>query len=185
MKIYWDQILVETNEQRADYQLHRLSADSADLRYKGFPLFSSSDGKQPKTYSYNQPSTEEWKVHLGAYTRFGNVLPLLGQRDDMFVITRSGDEIEVMFEVASLPQVREGWVRDYIVYVDGFGKDMDPNSAAPYFLGPLPFHGMSSFPYPSDEHYPDSEAHQQYLREWNTRNYYRSFPELSGSRSAY
>jgi hypothetical protein len=185
MKIYWDQILVESGRQRADFELHRLSASSADLRYKGFPMFSSPDGRQPKVYSYDQPSSEEWKVHVGAYTRFGDVVPLLGDRDDMFVITRSGDEIEVMFETASLPQVKDGWVRDYIVYVDGFGKDMDPNSAAPHFLGPLPFHGMSSFPYSPEEHYPDSEAHQRYLREWNTRNYYRSYPELLSGKSAY
>jgi hypothetical protein len=93
--------------------------------------------------------------------------------------------MEIFFDVAELPQPKPGWVRDYLIYVDGFGKDMDPNSATPYFLGPLPFHGMSRFPYSGDERYPDSEAHQEYLREWNTRHYYRPYPELSEMKSGY
>jgi hypothetical protein len=185
MKIYWDQILVEDGKQRSDYQLRRMTPSSAHLHYKGYPTFASPDGKMPKVYFYDQPSTAEWKVHLGAYTKYGEVVPLLENLDDMFVIARSGDEMEIVFEVAGLPKLRSGWVRDYLVYVDGFGKDMDPNSAAPQFLGPLPFHGMSSFPYPAGESYPYSEAHQKYLREWNTRHYYKSYPELQSLRSAY
>jgi hypothetical protein len=183
MKIYWDQILVEIGQQRSDYQLNRLAPTSANLHFKDFPSFVSPDGRRPKVYLYDQATTAEWKVHLGAYTRYGEVVPLLKKLDDMFVITRSGDEIEIVFEVAELPQPKRGWVRDYLIYVDGFGKDMDPNSAAPYFLGPLPFHGMSRFPYSADESYPDSEAHRKYLREWNTRHYYRSYPDLQDLRS--
>jgi hypothetical protein len=103
----------------------------------------------------------------------------------MFVITRSGDEMEIAFDVGELPELKPGWVRDFLIYVDGFGKDMDPNSAAPFFLGPLPFHGMSSFPYSEDEGYPDTEAHREYLRDWNTRHFYRSYPELESLQSGY
>ena len=35
--------------------------------------------------------------------------------------------------------------------------------------GPLPFRGMSRFPYGADEHYPRDAAHQDYLRRFNTR----------------
>ena len=96
----------------------------------------------------------------------------------MFVITRSGDEIEAFFDVGGLPKLPRGWVRDYLVYVDGFGKDMDINSAAPDYIGPLPFHGMSAYPYPDSENYPDDEAHRRYLREWNTRVEERWIPVL-------
>lgn len=185
MKIYWDQILVESGSQSSDYRLHRLSPSDAHLHYKGYPSFVSPDGYKPKVYFYDQSSTAEWKVHLGAYTRYGDVVPLLKGLDDLFVITRSGDEIEIAFDAGELPQLEEGWVRDYLIYVDGFGKDMDPNSAGPVFLGPLPFHGMSRFPYPEDEHYPDSETHRNYLREWNTRQYYRPYEELKGLQSTY
>ncbi len=183
MRIYWDQILVAKLVNRDDLRLHRLPAARAELGYRGFPLFYSPDGKQPKVYDYDRSMHAEWKVHVGAYTRFGDVLPLLERRDDQFVITRSGDEIRAGFDVSGLPELPAGWTRDYLVYVDGFGKDMDPNSAAPHFLGPLPFHGMSAFPYPDSERYPNSEEHRRYLEQWNTRVYEKAVPELPRRRA--
>ncbi len=184
MTIYWDRILVADGNPRTDYRLHRLSPESAELRYRGFPKFASPDGREPKIYFYDKDSPAEWKVHVGAYTRFGDVLPLLGEKNDMFVITRSGDEIEARFDLRDLPPLPEGWVRDYLIYVDGYGKDMDPNSAAPHFLGPLPFQNMSSYPYPESERYPDTPEHQEYLRTWNTRIVEQAIPDLSEVRRA-
>ncbi|HSR66931.1 MAG TPA: FG-GAP-like repeat-containing protein [Acidobacteriota bacterium] len=170
MRIYWDQILVESGPAREDYRIARLEAESADLGFYGFPEFASPDGRRPKQYFYDRVSPiGGWKVHAGAYTRFGDVRPLLQAADDMYVITRSGDQIEVSFDVSGLPALAQGWVRDYVLYVDGFGKDMDINSAAPYSVEPLPFHGMSAFPYPDNEHYPDTPAHDNYRRLYNTR----------------
>ena len=34
---------------------------------------------------------------------------------------------------------------------------------------PLPFHGMSGYPYREDEAYPDDAAHREYRAQWNTR----------------
>lgn len=179
MRIYWDQILVESAAERKDYFTRRLLPAQADLRFRGFPELVSPDGRQPKTYNYDRVSrVAPWKSHIGGYTRWGDVLYLLSRRDDLFVITRTGDEIEALFDVARLPDLPPGWVRDYLVYVDGFGKDMDLNSARPDYIGPLPFHAMSTYPYPEDEHYPDDELHRNYLREWNTRTVDRWIPEF-------
>lgn len=178
MKIYWDQILVESGSPRSDYQVHRVAPEGANLHFHGFPRPVSPDGRNPKGYRYDDLVSMEWKAHVGAYTRFGDVLPLLRHLDDQFVITRSGDEIAAEFDLRDLPALRKGWVRDYLVYVDGFGKDMDPNSAAPNFVGPLPFHGMSSFPYPTGEHYPDFPVYREYLERWNTRIVKRAIPKL-------
>ena len=170
MCIYWDQVLVESGSPRRDYRVHRLKPAQTDLHFLGFPEFHSPDGRSPKIYAYDRASpTAQWKVHIGGYTRYGDVTSLLQEQDDMFVITRSGDEVEAFFDVGNLPRLDPGWVRDYLVYVDGFGKDMDVNSAEPDSVGPLPFHRMSAYPYAPGERYPDDEAHQRYLREWNTR----------------
>ena len=170
MRIHWDQILVESSPARTDFRTARLAPSVADLQFRGFPEFSSPDGRLPKTYDYsNRSQVAQWKTHVGAYTRYGDVRPLLAQIDDFFVITRSGDEIEAWFDVGSLPSLPAGWTRDYLVFVDGFGKDMDVNSAASDYVGPLPFHGMSSFPYPAEQEYPNSDRYRDYMKTWNTR----------------
>ncbi len=179
MRIYWDQILVESGPARDDFRLHRVPVERAELRFHGFPEVHKPDGKEPREYIWEKASPESpWKVHVGAYTRFGDVTPLLQESNDKFVITRSGDEVKIAYDVSGLPPLPEGWVRDYLVYVEGYGKDMDPNSAAPHFLGPLPFSEMTSFPYGPNQRYPDTEEHRRYLEEWNTRFYRHAVPEL-------
>ncbi|HLV01251.1 MAG TPA: CRTAC1 family protein, partial [Acidobacteriota bacterium] len=179
MNIYWDQVLVGDCSFSTPSRVLRLPVAQAELGFKGFPMHYSPDGRSPKIYDYDRASpTAEWKVHVGAYTRYGDVRPLLTEKDDLFVVTRSGDEIRISFDVSDLPPLPEGWRRDYIVYADGFGKDMDPNSAAPHFVGPLPFHGMPSFPYSEGESYVSSPERREYLEKWNTRIVEEAVPSL-------
>jgi hypothetical protein len=120
-----------------------------------------------------------WKSHTGDYTRFGEVTRLLKSKEDMYVIMRNGDEIQIDFDASRLPPLPAGWARSFLLYADGFGKDMDIYSAAPDTVTPLPFHGMSSYPYPAPEMYPEDEAHRRYQREYNTRRVPDSFSQLS------
>ena len=80
-----------------------------------------------------------------------------------------GDEVSVQFDAAALPPLPAGRRRSFLLYADGFGKDMDFHSAHSLTVGPLPFHGMSSYPYPPSESYPLDESHLHYLLEYNTR----------------
>ena len=179
MRIHWDRILVESGPAFSDYHLHHRKASYADLHFRGFPEWSSPDGRTPNQYFYDRISvTAPWKVHMGGYTRYGDVLDLLAQRDDRFVITRSGDEIEAFFDLSTLPKLPDGWVRDYLIYVDGFGKDMDPNSASPDTVGPLPYHEMTAYPFAESEGYPNQESRRRYLERWNTRTEDAWVPEL-------
>ena len=50
-----------------------------------------------------------------------------------------------------------------------WAKDADANTAYSQTVMPLPFHGMSSYPYPTGEHYPQDQGHQDYMREYNVR----------------
>jgi Tfp pilus assembly protein PilF len=171
MRIFWDRIRVDDSVPEA-VEVHRLKPSSADLHFRGYPAWYSPDGNLPKIYDYGRiQASEQWKTHAGAYTRFGDVRELLTSKDDKFVITRHGDEISLAFDARSVPPVPAGWVRDFLLYADGYGKDMDMNSLHADSIGPLPFHAMSKFPYPAGEEYPSDEAHRNYQIEYNTRCY--------------
>jgi hypothetical protein len=87
----------------------------------------------------------------------------------MLVVMGSGDELTLQYDPSRFPALKPGWRRDYLLRVEGWAKDRDANTAFSQSVDPLPFHGMSRYPYPSDEHYPDDAAHRAYLREYNTR----------------
>ena len=170
MRIYWDQILVDTSDGNFPTQLTRLDPSVADLRWRGFSLEHSPDGQQPMSYDYQKVSfTSPWKVMTGRYTREGDVRELLLESDDMFVISRPGDELTLSFAANKLPRLPVGWTRTFLLYADGFSKEMDINSASPDQVGPLPFHGMSKYPYEWPERYPLTEKRRRYLEKYNTR----------------
>jgi hypothetical protein len=88
----------------------------------------------------------------------------------MFVISMPGDEIAVSFDAKLLKPLPRGWKRTFLLYADGFSKEMDINSASPDFVDPLPFHAMSTYPYAAKgESYPMTRARRDYLTRYNTR----------------
>jgi tetratricopeptide (TPR) repeat protein len=170
MRIYWDQILVNTFSASPETRQHHLAPQHAELRYVGFPREFSPDGRKPLIYDYAWiDPMAPWKSHTGDYTRFGEVTTLLQSKEDMYVIMRNGDEIQIDFAASSLPSLPSGWKRSFFFYADGFGKDMDVHSGSPDTVTPLPFHGMRRYPYDATERYPDDEAHREYQGKYNTR----------------
>jgi hypothetical protein len=171
LQIYWDQALVD-NGPEAPQLIHQteLPLASAQLAFRGYP--QQIDGKTPGdlTYNYQHISqTGPFTRSRGSYTRYGEVSPLLKQVDEAFVIFGSGEDIDVEFSTASLPPLKRGWKRDYFFYANGFVKDMDFYEASPFTVADMPFHGMSSYPYPASEHYPQDDRRIQYELEWNDR----------------
>ncbi len=179
MRIYWDQILVDTFEGDAPLRETIVYPSRALLRHAGYPREHSPDARRPLIYDYSViDKFAPWKSHIGRYTRYGDVRELLLGRDDMYVITRHGDEIELDFPARALPSLPPGWRRTFLVYADGFGKDMDLLSAAPHTIEPLPFHGMSAYPYPEYERYPMDERRRRYWERYNTRELRENYQPL-------
>ena len=179
MRIYWDQILAGTTESIKSPKITRLDPISANLHWRGFSTEVTPDGHEPFGYDYQNVSfTSPWKTMTGRYTREGGVRELLLKSDDMFVISRPGDEIMLSFDAHALPPLPNGWTRTFLLYGDGFSKEMDINSASPDQLRPLPFHGMSRYPYASPEHYPLDARHVEYLEKYNTRIVTSSVPSI-------
>ena len=179
MQIYWDAAFFTVGTQDVPIEMTTLNPDSADLHYRGFSEMYRPNPHAPHLFDYQKVTTEaQWRDLAGYYTRYGDVNPLLQEVDDMYVILNAGDEITVEFDAARLPALKPGWVRDFILYSDGWDKDGDINTLTSQTVEPLPFHGMSAYPYPDTEHYPDDEAHRRYRLEYNTRRVEHRLPPL-------
>ena len=179
MQIYWDAAFFTVGAQDVPIELTTLNPDRADLHYRGFSEMYRPNPHAPHLFDYQKVTTEaQWRDLAGYYTRYGDVNPLLQEVDDMYVILNAGDEITVEFDAARLPELKPGWVRDFILYSDGWDKDGDINTLTSQTVEPLPFHGMSAYPYPDTEHYPDDEAHRRYRLEYNTRRVEHRLPSL-------
>ncbi|PYX15714.1 MAG: hypothetical protein DMG87_18090 [Acidobacteria bacterium] len=99
-------------------------------------------------YVYEEASaTGPYTRPVGAYTRYGDVRPLLSSFDDRFVVFGSGDEVALDFDPSRLPPLPKGWVRDYFFVANGYEKDMDFYAAQGDVVEPLPFRGMGTYPY--------------------------------------
>ena len=124
----------------------------------------------PYWFDYADVTRESpWRPIAGAFTRFGDVLPLLRKADDMYVIMGPGDEATIQFDASSAQTLPQGWKRDFLLYTDGWIKDSDLNTAFGTTVGPLPFHAIKSYPFAASDSYPTDAEHQRYQREYNTR----------------
>ncbi len=179
--IYWDEIFLSQPTGETALRPRQIPLATADLHFRGFSRSRIDPARlQPDTYEYSVVSPDSfWNPTPGFYTRYGDVKDLVNGVDDRFAIMGSGDELTLKFSPGSLAQPAAGWVRDYLLEVDGWAKDSDPNTAFSSSVEPLPFHGMSAYPYRSSEHYPQDEAHRRYLREYNTRPALRLIRPLS------
>jgi hypothetical protein len=179
MRVYWDQILVDTSSGIAPLRIERAPLVSADLRWRGYSRETSPDGMEPFGYDYDDVSPNSpWKVMPGRYTREGDVKPLLRGVDDMYIVSRTGDETVLSFDASALRRLPRGWKRTFLFYADGFSKEMDINSSSPDQVRPLPFHGMKKYPYDVPEAYPLTPARRRYLETYNTRVVGRSVSPL-------
>ncbi|KAA6456894.1 tetratricopeptide repeat protein [Acidobacteria bacterium AB60] len=169
LEVYWDQVLVDQSD-RAEARSTEVPLASATLHFRGYPR--QTEGRSPGDldYDYNRVSlTGPFQHQRGNYTRFGDVTDLVKGIDDRYVIFGSGEEIAAEFDQASLPKLPAGWTRDYFFYANGFVKDMDWWDASPFTVAQMPFHGMSKYPYPESERFPEDSGALKYQLDWNDR----------------
>jgi len=171
MEIYWDRAFVAATASASPVTVTTFRPVAADLRYRGFSRMYPKGGRYgPQWYDYDDISrAPAWAPIAGAFTRYGDVLPLLHASDDMYIIFGPGDEVALQFDTAAAPPVPPGWTRDFVLYTDAWMKDADLNTAAGGTVEPLPFHRMSRYPYGADEAFPADAAHRRFVETYNTR----------------
>jgi hypothetical protein len=171
MEIYWDHVFFTVAEGTAEMRQTTLVPTAADLHFRGFSRLYRKGGRHgPHWFAYDDVTeTSPWLPMTGTYTRYGDVLPLLVESDNMYAIMAAGDEITIEFDADNAPALPRGWTRDFLIYSDGWIKDGDLNTAAGQTVEPLPFHQMTRYPYGRDETFPADRTRQQYLRAYNRR----------------
>jgi len=171
MEIYWDRAFVAATASASPVTVTTLRPVAADLHYHGFSRMYRKGGRYgPQWYDYDVLSREPaWAPIVGTLTRYGDILPLVDAADDRYAIFGPGDEVALQFDSAAAPPVPPGWTRDFIIYTDAWLKDADLNTAAGGTVEPLPFHGMSRYPYGAEEAFPADVLHRQFVETYNTR----------------
>jgi len=170
MQIYWDHIFIASTLPENLLRIADLQPVAANLHYRGFSQISRRNFSSPHIPDYYSITTgQKWRDLTGAYTRYGDVLSLLLNSDNKYVIMNAGDEITLQFDASALPKLQAGWSRDFMFYNDGWLKDGDLNTAQGQTVEPLPFHGMTSYPAGAENAYPLDEDHDAYRKQYNTR----------------
>jgi hypothetical protein len=120
-------------------------------------------------YDYSRIEPEaEWATHQGFLTRYGEVTPLLLERDDRFAVFRHGEEVALSFSADGLPPLPTGWRRTWLFYSAGYEKGHEIQSGLSPTVAPLPHRAVPGNP-AEGPRYPLDEDHLRYLEEWNTR----------------
>lgn len=175
LKIYWDRIRVDNSPADLPFETTEMPLAGASLDFRGYPRVVEGDPKKGDPvndirYIYSDVSrTGPYTRQVGNYTRYGDVMPLVRDVDNEYVIFGSGDEVAVSFDASRAPQLPAGWTRDYFFYANGFAKDMDFYAAHGDTVAPLPFHTLVPYPYPTGIGYPTDDRHILWQLEYNTR----------------
>jgi Tfp pilus assembly protein PilF len=148
MEIFWDKLAWGVDISENQNKENRLQLASAELRYRGFSVIEKADASSPEKPVYDKILTtgQRWRDLEGYYTRFGDIKELLGAVDDRFVLANAGDEIILRFP--ALPEVQNGWTRDFVIIGNGWIKDGDLNSVFSKTLLPLPTHATNDYTRP-------------------------------------
>ena len=151
-----------------DVTTNYLEASSAELIYRGTATTTSATFSSRISAIDDENPDDPADYAYGAFTRYGDVLDLLRSADDEYVIMRHGDQITLTFPGMAPPP--NGWARSLMLEADVFYKViLDPTQLVQ--VAPLPFHGMSSYPYTAPQAYPADAAHDEYLQTYDTRSY--------------
>jgi len=148
MCIYFDRIFFSSRDEASRCRVTELPVARARLHYRGFSRLERDRFGFERFHYRDVSPTGSWNPPEGMFTRYGDVTALLIRPDDDYVILGPGDELVLQFDGRGLPDLPDGWIRDFIFYANGWVKDGDLNTKFSETVEPLPYHGMPGYPYP-------------------------------------
>jgi hypothetical protein len=139
-ELHWDRIALFERADPTELHCHELLPCSANLHWRGFSEIKSRAPGHPQTPDYEivSPSPPWRTTPQGWCTRYGDVLDLVGARDDRLVLLNAGDALRLRFSAKELPPVPKGLVRSFFFYSVGWDKDADLNVEDGDTVEPLP-----------------------------------------------
>ncbi|MBX9677938.1 MAG: CRTAC1 family protein, partial [Gemmataceae bacterium] len=178
MQVFWDEIYLAVGEasipakdmerpgsaKTEGFRVTVMAPSQAELRAGGGCTEWSPDGKQPTIFSDGPAAPVPVTRLKGRLTRSGDVKGLLSEFDDLFVIFGPGSEVLVDFDATKLPALPAGWTRGYVFRSWGYCKGSSLFTATGGAIEPLPFRGMTAFPYGAKEAYPRLQELKSSLR---------------------
>ncbi len=95
LEIFWDALHYAAGLDASECVQKHLSAEKADLQFRGFLRMSQASPSAPELPHYDEVICrgQYWRDLTGFHTRFGDVRELLHEIDDRYVIMNAGDEI--------------------------------------------------------------------------------------------
>jgi hypothetical protein len=181
MEIYWDKLSWAVSDDNRTDRRVMLPLAEAELSYRGFSVIEKRDEASPELPDYDRILTtgQRWRDLEGYYTRYGDVLELLGRVDDRYIISGAGDELLLRFR--ALPPVENGWRRDFIIVGDGWIKDGDLNSVFSRTVLPLPTHRTNDYTRPPRA-LEDDPVYKRFSNDW--RKYHTRYVAPDNFRNA-
>ncbi|MFH1221920.1 MAG: right-handed parallel beta-helix repeat-containing protein [Candidatus Micrarchaeota archaeon] len=173
-----DQVLLDDSAP-VPIEVSYIGPTTANLQWGGATSYQYATTEHRHIVANEQLPNRANHLMYGNFTKYGDVKPLLGAADDKFAVMRHGDEVELEFsDIAPKPGMdRHVFLQADVMYaikysVKGYVSDS---------IEPMPFHGMSQYPYGINESYPNDAEHQAYRSEWNTRVYDTVEPPTAGA----
>jgi hypothetical protein len=146
----------------AEVDVRTVLASKAVLGHGGRVPHFRANLEHPNLVTGGNLPDNEPSLSFGSFTRYGDVLELMQDADDMYAILRHGDMLELVFP--SLEPPAPGMERTLILESVLWYKHLSTSD----MVTPLPYIGMQTYP---AEGYPDDAAHRAYLEKYSTRTY--------------
>jgi tetratricopeptide (TPR) repeat protein len=140
VELRWDRIALFERLPASALEIHTVQPASAQLRGRGFSEIRARAVDHPTTPDwYTVFALPPWRTTpQGWVTRFGDVLPLVADRDARLVLLNGGDALELGFPASRLPPSEAGRTRTFFFYSVGWDKDGDHNVVTGDSVEPLP-----------------------------------------------